>query len=552
MNVLCLLICTVLSMASTIARPQTMIKSVLPLKKDAITMLNTKTHAGEKIPATVFNAKQETQRKALNVRVDWALIVSGGQPPLQVPQVLQALRILRGDMTPSSSYPAPLSVVPAPITFSCDNVHQAGFYADQDFGCQVFRRCDRFHGLTSYLCGEQTLFNQITLVCDYYYNVDCSRSSQFVDYSNTRLYHNDWPLFDDAPDVAATAATTIQQATAEATTTTQVPVTEPSTTEVLVTVTTTTAPPVTDTPVTQGPDTEPTTTYTEIPVTDTTVTDVPVTDTTVTNAPVTDTTGTNAPVTDTTVTNAPVTDTTNTDVSVTDTTVTNAPVTDTTVTNAPVTDTTVTNAPVTDTTVTVVSVTDTTTIEGPVTAATTEPNTDLPVTDATSTATPESETSATTVSTVTTTPTPPCAGDLATCGTTADCCTGRACRGVGVLIAGTGMCLPQIPGGCIPVAATGVLSDLGCLSDSECCAGGACMIVSQGGVRGPRCLSMSSKSRGSGLVKEAAFKSSRAVNMADFLKVKSMFLAVQSKGTSSIQAKAQPIISRINAKPKKV
>ena len=32
------------------------------------------------------------------------------------------------------------------------------------------------------------LFNQITLTCDWWFNVDCSQAKQFYDYSNTRLY----------------------------------------------------------------------------------------------------------------------------------------------------------------------------------------------------------------------------------------------------------------------------------------------------------------------------------------------------------------------------
>lgn len=65
--------------------------------------------------------------------------------------------------------------VPADVTFDCASKPQPGFYADPQFQCQVFHRCDINGNLTSYLCVNTTVFNQLTLTCDYFYNVDCSR-----------------------------------------------------------------------------------------------------------------------------------------------------------------------------------------------------------------------------------------------------------------------------------------------------------------------------------------------------------------------------------------
>ena len=59
--------------------------------------------------------------------------------------------------------------------FSCASKAQPGFYADQEAQCQVFHRCDQEMNMTSYLCVNSTLFNQITLVCDSWYNVDCEK-----------------------------------------------------------------------------------------------------------------------------------------------------------------------------------------------------------------------------------------------------------------------------------------------------------------------------------------------------------------------------------------
>ena len=57
--------------------------------------------------------------------------------------------------------------------FNCASKNQAGFYTDIDAQCQVFHRCDLNGNQTSYLCVNSTIFNQITLICDAWYNVDC-------------------------------------------------------------------------------------------------------------------------------------------------------------------------------------------------------------------------------------------------------------------------------------------------------------------------------------------------------------------------------------------
>ncbi|XP_055342325.1 uncharacterized protein LOC129590905 [Paramacrobiotus metropolitanus] len=127
-------------------------------------------------------------------------------PPKQDPPVWDALKDLQRHSTqesqellrsaiPGVDFPT-LASIPN-TSFSCDEAGQPGFYADAETGCQVFRRCD-FRGLKwSYLCPNATLFNQITLVCDWFFNVDCSKTKLFYHYSNSRLYHPNWPLLDD-------------------------------------------------------------------------------------------------------------------------------------------------------------------------------------------------------------------------------------------------------------------------------------------------------------------------------------------------------------------
>ncbi|XP_055355670.1 uncharacterized protein LOC129601004 [Paramacrobiotus metropolitanus] len=97
-----------------------------------------------------------------------------------------------------NQYPT-LAAIPASAqNFDCSAKKQPGFYADVSTQCQVFHRCDINGNHTSYLCLNMTVFNQITLVCDYFFNVDCEKSPQVEDFANSRLY-TDKPLFDTPP-----------------------------------------------------------------------------------------------------------------------------------------------------------------------------------------------------------------------------------------------------------------------------------------------------------------------------------------------------------------
>ncbi|GAU92402.1 hypothetical protein RvY_04485 [Ramazzottius varieornatus] len=94
---------------------------------------------------------------------------------------------------PGRDYPT-LSVIPPTTSFRCDDRKQPGFYADPEQRCQVFRRCDVNGNMYSFLCPNMTLFNQVTLTCDWFYNVDCNSAVQFYDLANSRLYNENLPL----------------------------------------------------------------------------------------------------------------------------------------------------------------------------------------------------------------------------------------------------------------------------------------------------------------------------------------------------------------------
>jgi hypothetical protein len=113
------------------------------------------------------------------------------KPALSAAEVIALLSSKEGPQWPT------LNSIPD-NNFDCSSKKQPGFYADQSTQCQVFHRCDVNGNLTSYLCVNTTVFNQLTLVCDYWYNVDCSKSADVENLANSRLY-TDQPLFDSPP-----------------------------------------------------------------------------------------------------------------------------------------------------------------------------------------------------------------------------------------------------------------------------------------------------------------------------------------------------------------
>ncbi|GAU92536.1 hypothetical protein RvY_04605 [Ramazzottius varieornatus] len=112
------------------------------------------------------------------------------KPSLDASQVTDLLL----NAQPGVSYPN-YDTIPQ-TNFQCPQ--QPGFYADVNAQCQVFHRCDINGNQTSYLCVSSTVFNQITLVCDYFWNVDCQSSQQYANFANSRLY-TDQQLFDTPP-----------------------------------------------------------------------------------------------------------------------------------------------------------------------------------------------------------------------------------------------------------------------------------------------------------------------------------------------------------------
>ncbi|OQV12593.1 hypothetical protein BV898_13158 [Hypsibius exemplaris] len=139
----------------------------------------------------------------------------------QNPKIWDALKKLRGkdaltaeqiqdlypNAVPGKDFPNNLAI-PQPRPIDCAAV-KPGFHVDDSSAsdCQLFDRCDVNGNLTSYICPALTRFNQITLICDYFFNVDCAQSKQFADYSNGRLYAGETSIFlDDQNDAPASSS----------------------------------------------------------------------------------------------------------------------------------------------------------------------------------------------------------------------------------------------------------------------------------------------------------------------------------------------------------
>ncbi|XP_068233963.1 uncharacterized protein [Palaemon carinicauda] len=88
--------------------------------------------------------------------------------------------LIPGGGVPGEDYPI-LSSVPD-TGFSCEEQEFPGYYADtaDDAKCQVFHICQFDGRQDSFLCPNGTIFNQQYFVCDWWFNVDCSASEQFV------------------------------------------------------------------------------------------------------------------------------------------------------------------------------------------------------------------------------------------------------------------------------------------------------------------------------------------------------------------------------------
>lgn len=142
----------------------------------------------------------------------------------------------------------------------------AGYYADVEARCQVFRVCANTD-LTGrgfpFLCPNGTLFNQRYFVCDWYNNVNCAESEQFYEQNTGKVIHNhndmmqmvktmqDYTLSDAFMAASTNTEPTPTQPTTPAAETTTFPPPPPPPPPLLIVTTTTIPPPTTLTTVLQ-------------------------------------------------------------------------------------------------------------------------------------------------------------------------------------------------------------------------------------------------------------------------------------------------------------
>ncbi|XP_018578797.1 uncharacterized protein LOC108916936 [Anoplophora glabripennis] len=98
---------------------------------------------------------------------------------------------------PGVDYPA-LSSIPQ-TSFNCKTQRYKGFFGDPDTNCQVWHYCDLNGGQASFLCPNGTIFSQVALTCDWWYNVKCSSTAQLY-VLNERLYKYIIPLSPKFPE----------------------------------------------------------------------------------------------------------------------------------------------------------------------------------------------------------------------------------------------------------------------------------------------------------------------------------------------------------------
>ncbi|GJQ69517.1 hypothetical protein Trydic_g6617 [Trypoxylus dichotomus] len=98
---------------------------------------------------------------------------------------------------PGIDYPA-LSSIPH-TSFSCKTQRYKGFFGDPDTNCQVWHYCDFNGGQASFLCPNGTIFSQVALTCDWWYNVKCSSTPQLY-VLNERLYKYILPFSPKFPE----------------------------------------------------------------------------------------------------------------------------------------------------------------------------------------------------------------------------------------------------------------------------------------------------------------------------------------------------------------
>ncbi|XP_075147313.1 uncharacterized protein LOC142221450 [Haematobia irritans] len=98
---------------------------------------------------------------------------------------------------PGIDYPI-YSEIPQ-TSFDCSKQRYKGFFGDPETNCQVWHYCDLNGGKASFLCPNGTIFSQIALTCDWWFNVKCATTAQLY-VLNERLYKYILPFTPKFPE----------------------------------------------------------------------------------------------------------------------------------------------------------------------------------------------------------------------------------------------------------------------------------------------------------------------------------------------------------------
>ncbi|KAJ8667216.1 hypothetical protein QAD02_008878 [Eretmocerus hayati] len=116
---------------------------------------------------------------------------------VSVPSIPPLLKygVTRGK--PHVDYPAYTEI--PPTDFDCKQQRYKGFFGDPQTGCQVWHYCDLNGGKSSFLCPNGTIFSQVALTCDWWFNVKCEATTQLY-VLNERLYKYILPIMPKFPE----------------------------------------------------------------------------------------------------------------------------------------------------------------------------------------------------------------------------------------------------------------------------------------------------------------------------------------------------------------
>ncbi|XP_059475092.1 uncharacterized protein LOC132196445 [Neocloeon triangulifer] len=128
---------------------------------------------------------QEQGPPRLPLLLSLAPVVPTPPPPPAPPKAKKVKSNKGAPGRPGVDYPTYRTI--PPTAFDCRTQRYKGFFADPETQCQVWHYCDLNGGQASFLCPNGTIFNQVLLTCDWWFNVKCNSSLQAY-VLNERLY----------------------------------------------------------------------------------------------------------------------------------------------------------------------------------------------------------------------------------------------------------------------------------------------------------------------------------------------------------------------------